>query len=87
MPCVLVLTDVFVNIAHHSGTRLGLPEPRMAVIEHPLGGLSEEAVRARAATAVDAVLRALGLDDGDVPPRPVASGTGRRVVVEHTRPA
>ena len=87
MPCVLVLTDVFINIAHHSGTKLGLPEPRMAVIDHPLGGLSEEAVRARAATAVDAVLRALGLDDGDVPPAPGANGTGRTVGVEGSRPA
>ena len=83
---MLVLTDVFVNIAHHSGAKLGLPEPRMAVIDHPLGGLSDDAVRARAATAVDTVLQALGLDEGDVPP-PVVNGTDRRLAVENSRPA
>ena len=86
MPCVLVLTDVFVNIAHHSGTKLGLPEPRMAIVDHPLGGLSEEAVRARAATAVDAVVRALGIDKTDLP-RSAVNGTDRRLVVENPRPA
>jgi hypothetical protein len=86
VPSVLVLTDVFLNIAHHSGAKLGLPEPRMAVIAHPLGGLSEEAVRARAATAVDAVVRALGLDEDDVPP-PAVNGTDRSLVVDSQRPA
>jgi hypothetical protein len=33
-----------------------LPDARIVAIQHPLGGIDEDAVRARAASAVDAVL-------------------------------
>jgi hypothetical protein len=32
-----------------------LPDARIVAVAHPLGGISEDAVRARAASAVDAV--------------------------------
>ena len=35
---------------------LGVPDARMVVIEHPLGGIDEPAVLARAATIVEQVL-------------------------------
>jgi hypothetical protein len=36
---------------------IGLPEARMVVIEHPLGGIEEPAVLARAQSVVEDVLK------------------------------
>lgn len=60
---MLVLTEVFVGIARKSATKLGISDPRLAVIEHPLGGLAADAVRSRAVAAVEVVLSALGVGE------------------------
>ena len=41
-----------------------LPDARIVAVAHPLGGIDEDAVRARAASAVDAV-RALVTPPGE----------------------
>jgi hypothetical protein len=46
---------------HHLSTEvaaaIGLPQARMVVVEHPLGGVEEPAVLARAQSVVEDVLR------------------------------
>jgi hypothetical protein len=53
---VVVTTTGFHNLTVQVAKALGLPEARMVVIDHPLGGIETDAVLARAATIVESVL-------------------------------
>jgi hypothetical protein len=56
IPTVVVATSSFAALAHKVAGAFGLPDARIAVIEHPLGAIDEDAVRARAASVVDDVV-------------------------------
>ena len=49
-------TASFAALARQAADAYGFPDARIVVVEHPLGGISEDAVLARADRAVDAVL-------------------------------
>ena len=53
---MVVTTTGFHNLTVQVAKALGLPEARMVVIDHPLGGIETAAVLARAATIVESVL-------------------------------
>jgi hypothetical protein len=55
MPTVLLATKPFEPMARGAAGARDLPDARIVAIAHPLGGIDEEAVRARAVSAVDAV--------------------------------
>ena len=59
MPTVLLATEPFVPLAQSQSASYGLPQARLAVIEHPLGAISAPEVEARASAVVDEVLRLL----------------------------
>ena len=56
---MLVATTAFRDLAAEVAATLGLPEMRIASVEHPLGGTAEEAVLNRADAAVEPTLRLL----------------------------
>jgi hypothetical protein len=58
-PTVVVATTAFEALARTVAARAHLLAARIAVVEHPLGGISETAVRARAERAVEDVLALL----------------------------
>ena len=47
----------FHHLSRHVAADIGLPQARMVVVEHPLGGIEEPAVLARAQCIVEDVLR------------------------------
>lgn len=54
---MLVATTAFEKLARrHAGYR-GLPEPRMIVVDHPLGGLLPDEVVRRAAGATERLMK------------------------------
>jgi hypothetical protein len=53
---VVVTTTGFHNLTVQVANALGMPDARMVVIDHPLGGIETDAVLARAATIVEGVL-------------------------------
>jgi hypothetical protein len=55
VPTVLLATKPFESMARGAAGARDLPDARIVAIPHPLGGIDEDAVRARAASAVDAV--------------------------------
>jgi hypothetical protein len=56
---VVIVTEPFVNLAHHAAKAYELPAARIAVIPHPLGGITDGEVDERAVGAVSAVLELL----------------------------
>jgi len=58
VPAVLVVTTPFVPLARYEAERRGMPDARMVVIEHPLGGIAADEVLRRA-DAVRALVLAL----------------------------
>ena len=56
---MVVVTEPFLNLAHHSAKAYELPAARIAVIPHPLGGIAHTEVDELAAGAVRAVLELL----------------------------
>jgi len=56
---VLLATARFADFARESAAGYGLPAARIAVVEHPLGGTAEAGIVARAAAAVEQVIRLL----------------------------
>jgi hypothetical protein len=58
-PTVLVATASFAGLARRAADAYGFPDARIAVVEHPLGGISEHDVTVRAERAVDTVLELL----------------------------
>jgi len=56
VPTVVVTTTSFAALARQMADTFGLPDARIVVVEHPLGGIDEDAVRRRAEGAVAEVL-------------------------------
>lgn len=61
---MLLATKPFEPMARGAAEARDLPDARIVAVAHPLGGIDEDAVRARAASAVDAV-RALVTPPGE----------------------
>jgi len=59
VPCVLLATGPFEGLARQVGESYGFATTRIAVVEHPLGGIGREAVQERAAAVVEVALRLL----------------------------
>lgn len=59
VPTVTVCTDAFIGLAREESRNLGLPDLPLAIIKHPLGGESKEAVAQLAASALDQVVQGL----------------------------
>lgn len=57
VPAVLLATEPFVSLAQSQSESYGLPDARLAVIEHPLGAITAAEVEARAHAVIDDVLR------------------------------
>jgi hypothetical protein len=55
-PTVVVATTAFAGLARAVAEQYHLPGARIAVVEHPLGGIPHDAVLERAARAVEDVL-------------------------------
>ncbi len=53
----MVTTPHFLNLTQQCARAFGLPEARIAVVEHPIGGIEEPAVLDRARSIVEDVLR------------------------------
>jgi hypothetical protein len=53
---VVVTTTAFEVLTRAVAERSRLPDARIAVIEHPLGGITDDDVRARAHAVVDDVV-------------------------------
>ena len=62
VPTVVVATTAFAALAHQTADAYGLPGARVAVVAHPLGGITDAEVTSRADDAVETVL---GLLIGD----------------------
>lgn len=58
VPCVLIATSDFEDLARRLAALEGF-EPRMLVVEHPLGGVAPQAVAARARRVVEPLLAML----------------------------
>jgi hypothetical protein len=52
VPCVVIATSDFEDLARRLAALEGF-EPRLLVVEHPLGGVSPDAVAARARRAAE----------------------------------
>jgi hypothetical protein len=59
VPTVVLTSSAFYPKALHDCRTLGLPDARIAEFTHPLGGLSDEQLRERAAQLYESVLRQL----------------------------
>jgi len=55
----MICSDAFLGLATAESQVLGLPDLRLVVIRHPLGGLGSAEVRARALGAIDSVAAVL----------------------------
>jgi hypothetical protein len=56
VPTILVATEPFAALARHACEAQHLPEARVLVVAHPLGGIPADQVEALADTAVDDLL-------------------------------
>jgi len=59
LPTVVVATTAFAALAHQTADAYGLPGARIAVVAHPLGGITATEVTSRADEAVESVLALL----------------------------
>jgi hypothetical protein len=59
VPTIVLATDEFVELAHLESKNRGVPGLPLAVVKHPLGGISEAEALLKVDTALDAVLREL----------------------------
>ena len=55
----MVATTAFEALAGEAAQAYGLPEARIATVEHPIGGIGEAPLVARAEVLVDGVLALL----------------------------
>jgi hypothetical protein len=61
-PTVVMATSKFAGLARQSAEQSGLPDARISVVAHPVGGVSKAELRLRGDAAVEDVLgRLLGL--------------------------
>ena len=58
-PTITVATDSFTRLAALQSKAMGMPELAVVTIEHPLGGIEPDEVRAKAALAVGKVIELL----------------------------
>lgn len=63
MPTVVVTTTKFVTLAELTRKQLRMPSLRLAVVEHPLGGIASDQVDQRADGIVDDVIGLLSPGD------------------------
>ena len=61
---MIVVTEPFERLARQAATAYDLPQARIVVIEHPIGGVPDDVVLARAADAEERVMTALEADRG-----------------------
>jgi hypothetical protein len=54
-----VTTAAFESLTREAARSLGFPGARVAVIDHPLGGIDDDAVRARADAIVERLVALL----------------------------
>ena len=59
LPTVLVATGALRPLADRTAADLGLPDLRVVSIQHPIGGVDQATIEARADGAVDEVLALL----------------------------
>jgi len=59
LPTVLVATGELRPLADRTAADLGLPDLRVVSIQHPIGGVDQATIEARADGAVDEVLALL----------------------------
>ena len=55
----MIATDAFFDLAREAAASQGLPDARILSVAHPIGGVADSALRARADVAVDALLALL----------------------------
>ena len=53
----MVTTPNFLNLTQQCAKAFGLPDARIAIVEHPIGGIEEPAVLERARSITEDVLR------------------------------
>jgi len=56
IPAVVVTTTAFADLSRRVAAANRLPEARIVVVEHPLGGITEDEVLDRAERAVEEVI-------------------------------
>ena len=56
VPTVVVATESFAGLAREEALAQGLPDARIAVVPHPLGGVRAHELRRRADAAVDQII-------------------------------
>jgi hypothetical protein len=59
IPTVTVCTDAFMSLAREESKNLGMPELRIVVVKHPLGGEPKDGVLQRGQVALEQVLHGL----------------------------
>lgn len=59
IPTVVVTTTAFEGLTREVARSLGFPDLRVAVVEHPLGGITADAVGARADGLVESLVSLL----------------------------
>ena len=59
LPTVLVATEELRPLADRTAADLGLPDLRVGSVQHPIGGMDQATIEARADGAVDEVLALL----------------------------
>jgi hypothetical protein len=64
IPAICIGTDAFEDQFRLEAENCGMPDLRFVAVEHPLGGVTAEAVREKARTTVDEVRGALLRRDG-----------------------
>jgi hypothetical protein len=60
VPTVTVGTDALEGLAALESKAMGHPDLTVVVVEHPLGGIEPDEVRARAAVAAAAIVERFG---------------------------
>ena len=55
MPAILVATDAFVSLAQLQARTLDSPDIPIVAITHPLGGIDQQAIKDRAAEALESL--------------------------------
>ena len=69
MPTVVVTTTSFLELTRRVASSSGVPDARIAVVDHPLGGITEAEVGQRAASMVEALVACFTLGRTAAPPR------------------
>jgi hypothetical protein len=59
VPTIVLATDEFIELAHLESRNRGVPGLPLAVVKHPLGGISEAEALLKVDMALDAVVREL----------------------------